>query len=195
MGGFIPPGMPGHSPGIATRYDPEAARALLAEAGYPDGEGLHPLELYTLSEPAHKYAFDNIRLQWHKNLGVEITRVSLETHEYSERISHEEPPIWVGIWGADYLDPDSFIRQYFMYAHKNWKNDSFTELVSRARNLTDQKERMRLYQQADRILIEDAPLLPLFHGQYNFLVKPWVKTIALSPITIPAMKYVVLEPH
>jgi oligopeptide transport system substrate-binding protein len=195
MGGFIPPGMPGHSPGIATRYDPEAARALLKEAGYPDGEGLPPLEFYTFSEPAAKYEFENIRLQWLKNLGVEITQVSLESSKHSERISHDEPPIWVGFWGADYLDPDSFIRQYFKYAHKDWKNDSFNEIVSRARSLTDQNERIRLYQQADRILIEEAPLLPLYHSQYNFLVKPWVKKITLSPMTRAAHKYVVLEPH
>jgi len=195
MGGFILPGMPGHSPGIALHYDPEAARALLAEAGYPNGEGLHSLELYTHSKPVHKYEFDNIRLQWLKNLGVEITRVSVESHKYYERISHEEPPIWVDGWSADYLDPDDFMRSYFSSQHQGWNNDSFSELVSRARSLTDQKERMRLYQQADRILIEDAPLLPLYHGQYNFLVKPWVKKIALSPMTIPAMKYIVLEPH
>ncbi|MGB2896850.1 MAG: hypothetical protein WBB65_11885, partial [Anaerolineales bacterium] len=61
-----------------------------------------------------------------------------------------------------------------------------------ARSLTDQKERIRLYQQADRILVEEAPLLPLFHGQYNFLVKPWVKKITLSPMTYPVHKYTVL---
>jgi len=187
--------MPGYSPGIATRYDPEAARALLKEAGYPDGEGLHPFEFYTFTEPARKYEFDNIRLQWLKNLGVEISRVPVESHNYYERISQEEPPIWVDGWTADYLDPDDFMRSYFSSQPQGWNNDSFSELVSRARSLTDQKERMRLYQQADRILIEDAPLLPLYHGQYNFLVKPWVKKIALSPMTIPAMKYIVLEPH
>ena len=195
MGGFIPPGMPGHSPGIATRYNPEAARALLKEAGYPNGEGLPPLELWTRSSPVDKYEYDNIRLQWLDNLGVDITLVPLESFKYFERISQDEPLIWRGAWLADYVDPDNFMRSFFEQSHPGWKNDSFSELVARARSLTDQKERMRLYQQADRILVEEAPLLPLFHAQYNFLVKPWVKKITASPMVITDEKYTVLEPH
>jgi ABC-type oligopeptide transport system substrate-binding subunit len=84
-------------------------------------------------------------------------------------------------WTADYPDPDNFLRVAVesFQAWGRWTNPIYDGLVARARGVTDPRERMRLYRQADRILIEEAVILPLRHGLGCFAMKPWVKPFTL----------------
>jgi oligopeptide transport system substrate-binding protein len=195
MGGFIPPGMTGHSPGIGLSFNLEKAQALLREAGFPNGDGFPPIVVYHMSSPLQTSMFENIRHQWTKNLGVEISNKTYELTEYFIRVSREAPQIHIGGWTADYPDPDNFLRTYSTHRSVNWTNEAFDELVEQARRLPDQEERIRLYQKADRLLIEDAAIVPLTYGRNDFLIKPWVKNLTFPPIGMPAMKYLIIEPH
>jgi dipeptide transport system substrate-binding protein len=76
--------------------------------------------------------------------------------------------------------------------HSAWRNETYDGLVERARRLTDQAERMRLYQQADRILVEEVPILPLSYERIPLLVKPWVRRFTDWTAW---WKDVVIEPH
>lgn len=77
-GGLVPPGMPGHSPGIGLTYDPEAARHLLAEAGYPGGRGFPAIDCLARDDPGFDLLSQHLEAQWLENLGVEITWQQIE---------------------------------------------------------------------------------------------------------------------
>jgi oligopeptide transport system substrate-binding protein len=143
---------------------------------------------------------DYLRAQWRENLEVDIPWGPIE---WSEIMRRRAPPphLLCSGWGADYPDPDSFMRGRLMYQDRmkhwnRWRLASYEQLVEKARHLMNQANRMELYRQADRILVEQAPILPLHHPMEVFLVKPWV-TKYPSPLNIEQFhgKHVIIEPH
>jgi oligopeptide transport system substrate-binding protein len=103
--------------------------------------------------------------------------------------------MWIMGWVADYPDPDNFLRACEWRTHTTWQNQSYDELLEGARRVTDQRARMKIYQQAERILIEEAAILPLFHPRWHLLVKPWVRRYPTSPLRQSFWKDVIIEPH
>ena len=192
-GGFVPVGMPGHSAGLGLPYDPAQARDLLAQAGYPGGRGFPVTEWLSVSgaEPYVEY----MQTQWHQKLGVQVRWQIVEYDTLIFRL-YQQPPHMFGMgWVADYPDPDSFLRASPIRRYTGWRDPTYDGLVERARRSTEQAERMRLYAQADRILTEEAVLLPVSYGRYHLLVKPWVSRYPTSPIGRLFWKDVVLGPH
>jgi ABC-type oligopeptide transport system substrate-binding subunit/DNA-binding SARP family transcriptional activator len=194
-GGFVPPGMPGHSPGIGLPYDPEQARLLLGESGYPGGRGLPELEVLSADTPPVVSAVEDLQTQWLHNLGIEITWKRLSWGELLDRNLRESPHMWYMGWLADYPDPDSFLRVGDWRLIGGWRDELYDRLIEGARRATDQGERMRMYQQADLILVQDAPILPLYHSRSPLLVKPWVTKYPMSPVKLWFCKDVIIEPH
>jgi oligopeptide transport system substrate-binding protein len=192
--GFIPPGMPGHSAGIALPYDPGQARQILAEAGYPGGRGFPVVDLLTRGVESES---EYLQAQWRENLGVEITWEAMEYEMFLDRLRREPPCLFRAGWSADYPDPDNFLRVGVNDARRytKWQNEAYDRLVEKARRVMNQRERMKLYRQADRILVEEAAIMPLSHGQLNLLVKPWVKKFPMSPMKVWFWKDVIIEPH
>ncbi len=192
-GGFIPPGIPGHSPGIALAYDPDQARNLLAEAGYPGGRGFPAVEALTIVAPVGLSEY--LQPQWRENLGIEVTWETMEYAEARDRLRREPPHIFVGGWTASYPDPDNFLRVALPLNETGWQNEAYDRLVEQARKVTEQAERMKLYGQADRILVEEAVIVPLSYARYHLLVKPWVRKYPMSPVNVWFWKDVIIEPH
>jgi len=106
----------------------------------------------------------------------------------------ERPHISISAWQADYPDPDNFLRVGFQSAATGWQCEAYDKLVEKARHVIDQEERMKLYRQADRILVEQAPVMPFVHVWWGLLVKPWVRRYPTSPIRQWFWKDVIIEP-
>jgi ABC-type oligopeptide transport system substrate-binding subunit len=195
-GGLVPPGMPGYSPGIGLPYDPERARHLLAETGYPGGRGFPVLDALAYHGATAVAVIDYLQAQWLEHLGVEIAWEKMAWGRLLDTVDRKTPHMWFAMgWGADYPDPDSFLRTAIWRVGTGWQNKAYDGLVEGARRVMDQGERMRMYQQADRILVEQAPILPLFYGRFHLLVKPWVRKYPTSPIRTWFWKDIVIEPH
>jgi oligopeptide transport system substrate-binding protein len=195
MGGFVPPGMPGHSPGIGLPYDPERARQLLAEAGYPHGGGFPPIAAVQPFLTCYEPILEQLQGQWLANLGVDVTFERVESEVYWDRLASARPQVFPSAWAADYADPDDFLRGATFRQETRWQHEVYDRLVEEARRAMDQRERMELYAQADRILVEEAPILLLFHEGEDLLVKPWVRRYPTSPECLWFWKEVILEPH
>jgi len=196
-GGFVPPGIPGHSPGIALPYDPERARDLLAQAGYPNGLGFPAVEALATAAPLFVRAITTQYLApaWLENLGVDITWTVMESGELFDQLDVQVPNLWEIGWLADYPDPDSFLRASAWRRQARWRNAAFEALVEGASRVTDQEERMRMYREADQILVQETPILPLLYQREALLVKPWVTRLAVSPIGPWLWEDAIIEPH
>jgi oligopeptide transport system substrate-binding protein len=192
-GGFVPPGMPGHSPGIGLAYDPERARDLLAQAGYPEGQGFPKVSWVHAGGPEVPF----LRKAWRKKLGLNLEAQNLEWGPFMERLDRDPAHLTLMGWLADYPDPDALLRVLFHSTERvntpRWHNARFDALVEEAARVTDQTRRMELYQEADRILVaEETVIMPLGYAQGRILVKPWV-TIPRVPPALMRLKHVVLQ--
>jgi ABC-type oligopeptide transport system substrate-binding subunit len=196
-GGYIPPGIPGHSPAIGLPYDPVRARQLLAEAGYPNGDGFPPItQVGPIPQSEWYLRLEQLPQRWKSVLGVEIADEVMRWGAYIDRLRTQTPNIFYLGWEADYPDPDNFLRLgIFSYTRGIWRNEAYVRLVEQARRILDQEKRMELYQKADRILIEEAAILPLSYMRYHMLKKPWVNKYPLSPQKSSYWKDVIIEPH
>jgi len=193
-GGIVPPGMPGHSRGIGLPYDPEGARQLLAEAGYPGGSGFQEIVCLARDDPGHNLLCTFLQNQWQEILGIKVAWELTEWARFSEKNILENVHMWMVAWTADYPDPDNFLRVLW-WKDPDWQHEEYWSLVENARRVMDQEERMRIYQQADKILVEEAPLLPLSYGRIHMLVKPWVKRLPTSSLQNWFWKDIILEEH
>jgi ABC-type oligopeptide transport system substrate-binding subunit len=134
-----------------------------------------------------------LQAQWRENLGVEIKLAMVEWPVFYDRLEKEPPHLSIHGWIADYPDPDDFLR--VATSKRLWRNEAYESLVEEARRVTDQGERMKLYGQADRILVEEAPLMPISYMRLHLLVKPWVRQYPTPAFGGPFWRNVIIEPH
>ena len=193
-GGFVPPGMPGYSAGIGLPYDPGQAHQLLAEAGYPGGQGFPVVECLTL--PDRVDIGENLQAQWRENLGVKIKWDMMERHAFLAQLSEKVPHLFILGWRADYPDPDNFLRARIGdFQRQGWRNKVYNNLVKQAQRSLDQGERMKLYGEAERILVQEAPIMPIFHRSTRLLVKSWVTRFPTTGLREWFFKDVIIKPH
>ena len=112
-----------------------------------------------------------------------------------KRYELSPPVLALGLWVGDYPDPDCFLRVSVGLDTPDWNNETYEKLIETARRVTNQAERIQLYAQAERILAEEAPIIPLAYGRVHVLLKPWVKGYQLSTMKGQFWKDVVIEPH
>jgi len=187
-GGFVPPGMPGHSPGIGLPYDPVKARRLLAQAGYPEGRSFPNLELVS---GRFRNVLEFLKAQWLNNLNAEVT-IGIREWATVLKEAHSSDLSCMG-WSTEYHDPEYFLGVCVRCQVPHWRNENYDRLLKEARRTSNQGDRISLYQAADKILIEEAVIMPIFYGRRHRLVKPWVR-IPGGGTGIWHLKDVIIEP-
>jgi ABC-type transport system substrate-binding protein len=188
--------MPGHSDEIGLPYDPNQALSSLAEAGYrPREDPAFPTVGSLIFDGGDAYT-ENLGAQWWDNLKVKTTWEFAAIPEYFDRLDQLQPHLYLIGWLADYPDPDNFLRvSRHPLRWTGWRNETYDTLVKAAGRVKDQETRLRLYQQAEQILVEEAAVVPLTYGRLHMLVKPWVSHFPVSPLKWWFFKDVVIEPH
>jgi ABC-type oligopeptide transport system substrate-binding subunit len=193
-GGFVPPTMPGYSPGIGLPYDPEGARQLLAEAGYATGRSFPTIDLWlyrSYTESVGEY----LQAQWRENLGIEIQWEAMEWSLFRNRLDGKWPHILLEEYEVACPDPDWVLKAGMIRRCSRLNPDAYDTPMKEAVHIADPEERMRLYGQVDRALMEEAAILPLTYDRVHLLVKPWVTKYPIAPRWIQFWKDVIIEPH
>jgi len=165
-GGFVPPGLPGYPEMEGEPSDPELARALLAEAGFPGGEGF-PFSTYLYSEGELNEAIA-VELQslWARELGVRVSLARQEWKVYLNSLSSLDYSIGRSSWVGDYPDANTFLDMFISGGGNNrtgWSNPEYDELINRAARTTDASARLEILFQAEQLLVqEELPICPLY---------------------------------
>jgi oligopeptide transport system substrate-binding protein len=195
IGGFIPPGMPGHSSAIGIGFNPGQARAQLAEAGFAGGAGFPQLQARIIEGERWQLSSRCVAQQWRDVLGVDSRWKSVEMQPgaFVDRTLGDPPQLFLTGWFADYPDPDTYLRGCPVLRYTGWHNTAYDALIAQAEHVLNQDRRIELYQQAEAILMQRVPIVPLTYGREHRLVKPWVKRLPTSTIKWWLWKDVVME--
>lgn len=182
--GWVPPGVPGYQQqqldyAKMTQAEREAmAKKLYAEAGYGPNKVLKVEILYNTSE-AHKLTAVAIQAMWKKVLGVEATITNQEWKVYLDSRDQGAFQIARAGWIGDYLDPENFMSMHISTAGTanqiRYKNPKYDELMHKAAATQDAKQRFALLQQAEKMFLDDLPLIPIYFYVNKALVKPNVQ--------------------
>lgn len=192
-GGFVPPGLyddagkdfratAGNYGVDVAAAKIEEAKALLAEAGYPDGQGFPEIEfLYNTSE-THKAVAEVVQEMWKKNLNINVKLANQEWAVFQQTRSEGNFVVCRSNWFGDYADPMTFLDLWTSYAGKNtaqWENAEYDQLIQGAKNSSGQ-ERFELLYKAEKIMMEDAIVAPIYHYVDTSMIKEYVKNTRKS---------------
>jgi len=191
-GGFVPPGIPGHVPGIATPYDPDRAAAIIADV--ISGGGAPPLTFIGMktSEPLIRQLVD-YWLAVGLPIEVKLYETAVVWKAWSEAPG---PKVSVSGWAADYPDPDTFLRVAVKDFLPSWRHGPYLLLLEKADRASDLAQRLELYREAEKILVEEAVLVPLEYEEEHLMIKPWVTQFSAtsSYFSLGFLKDVVIGP-
>ncbi|MBI1885062.1 MAG: peptide ABC transporter substrate-binding protein [Chloroflexi bacterium] len=206
--GVFPPGLPGYNENLkGLPFDPDAARALLEDAGGVDQvlqEAGGKIVLTTSGRGATVGpVLEAIKAMWQTNLGLRERDIKIQQQTdfgiFLQDLDQGEFQMFDLGWIADYVDPQDFADIKFHSDSLNnetrYSNPEVDDLLERARVEQDPQKRLRLYRRAEEIIVQDAPWIMLFHSKVNALLKPYVKGFILAPFVMETLRYVRLEPQ
>ncbi|WP_313232405.1 ABC transporter substrate-binding protein [Tissierella praeacuta] len=182
--GIIPPGVLGFNSDLQEiPYDPTKAKELISEAGYPNG---FEMELAMTTDSPSTLKINEAVQAMLGDIGIDIKITQMDSASYFGIRAQGELPSYYNVWMADYNDPDNFF--YTFFSEKNtfarsfcYNNSEVHGKIEEVRAMTDQDERMKLYQELEKTIVhEDAAWIPLFSLNKIFIVQPRVKNLKVS---------------
>ncbi len=166
-------------------YDPQGARTLLAEAGYrvpggddPGAPALPPIEIVYNTSPLHQRVAEWIQDAWHRELGIDVRMRNLEWKSALDAQRALDYDVSRSSWIGDYLDPTAFLEVFATgsgTSRTGWSDPEFDRLLADASGIPDGEIRRTLLFEAERILLERGPLIPLWYGVTTSLVSPRIE--------------------
>lgn len=193
---FVPPGAGGYQPPSVLRHDPEAARTLLAEAGYPAGQGLPVFDLLYNTSENHRRIAEALQQQW-LSVGLQVRLVNQEFATLLDARRVGDFQLLRSGWVADYDDPISFLALFTKDGPQNftgWSDPAYDRALYEAARTRDPVVRHALLRSAETRLLTSAPILPLFVNTHVFLLHPSVRGWFPTPLDRHPLKSVRLEP-
>ncbi len=194
--GYVPPMAMWESTAEFPGYDPSRARQLLAEAGYPDGDGFPRYQYLYNTDEDHKLIAEAIQSMWQRNLGIEINLVNKEWRTYLQDVSTLNYEIARAGWIGDYNDPATFLDLWRTEDGNNntgWSDEEYDELMRNSRTEPDPDKRLEYLQRAEEILAERGPIMPIYYYTNNVLVSRFVDGFEPHNRDIHLLKYMSLR--
>lgn len=195
--GFTPPGAgQGYEPPNVLSFNIDEARRLLAEAGYPGGKGFPKSEILINTNEAHRTIAEAIQEMWKKNLGIDVSVLNQDWSVYLDTQRKLNYQICRAGWVGDYLDPFTFLSLWQTGDGNNqtgWSNKKYDELMQSSLREPDLTKRLAMLKEAETILLDELPVLPIYWYVRNFLLRPEVKGLKSSLLEHYCYKAISLE--
>jgi oligopeptide transport system substrate-binding protein len=182
---LTPPGLAGYSPPPGVPTDFAAARRLLAEAGHPGGRGLPAFELLYNSSETHRLIAEAVQEMWRRELGVRVRLVNQEIKGTLDARRTGGFQILRSVWIADYDGPETFLDLFRRGGGNNctgWGSPAYDALLDRAGLTADPAARGALLARAETLLLDDAPIIPVYFYTHVFLIRPSVRGWFPTPL-------------
>jgi len=193
---MTPPGCGGYTARAQVSDDFAEARRLLAEAGYPGGRGLPVIEVQCYADDVKLRVMEAIQSMWLRELGVRITIAQIEQKTLFQNQQSLNYSIGFSGWIADLPDPVTFLGTLVTGNGNNWagwSNREFDRLMAEAANTADNGRRLELFQRAEAIMLDEAPLIPLYFQQQVSAIHPAVRGWTTNLIGFHELEKVWLE--
>ncbi len=194
---FTPPGIAHYTPPTMLTENPELARGLLAEAGFPEGEGFPILELLINTSESHQRIAEAIQDMWKKSLGIDIRLRNVEFGVYLDLRESGDFDIARAAWIGDYLDPHSFLSLWKGANPNNfsrWSDPAYDALIERSDALRNPDERRAILAEAEAILMRQQVISPIYSYVTVYLKRPEVAGWHSNLLDWHPYKYVRLIP-
>ena len=195
--GFVPMGLPSFDSSVVKgyHYDPAKAKQLLKEAGFPDGKGLPTIKLLTIAIYADMANFIAKQLE---ESGIPVKVEVVQKALLLTMTSSSTAAFFRASWIADYPDAENYLSVFYSKNpappnYTRYKSAAFDEAFEKAIKEDNDSLRYKLYQQADQVMIDDAPVVPLWYDKVVRLVQPNVKGFPPNPLNLLELRWVKLK--
>jgi len=186
-GSILPPGYPGYNAEMAAKavFDPEKAKEFLAAAGYPNGEGFPAVEIW-LREEGGSSAFlpsaaQYLQAQFQDILGIEMNIKIMSGKEWMDGLLARKNNLFLAPYGYDYLDPSNFFGIFYNGGRHSYHVAEYDRLVAAADSNPVWEERLKLYAEAEQVMIDEGMIVPLTHPVQMSVVSDRLSGEAVTP--------------
>jgi oligopeptide transport system substrate-binding protein len=172
---LVPPGVAGYVSPPGFVEDVEAAKRLLAEAGYAGGRGLPELAVLINKSVDHVRVAEMLQQQWRDRLGIRVRIEQVEWKVFLDTVQRLEYQVARGSWYGDYIDPNTFLDMFVTGGGNNqtgWSSAAYDALIARAARETAPKARLKTFAEAETILLREAPIFPIYVYTTTMLARP-----------------------
>jgi len=194
---FCPSGYAGYEPPAPIAFDAEEARRDLAKAGYPGGKGFPPFEILINTSEDHRRIAEAVQAMWRSVLNIPAGVANQEWASYLENTTRVHYDVARRSWIGDYPDPSTFLdimRGGDGNNRTGWSNPAYNQLLAQARSEPDTAQRMRLLSRAEALLLDESPVIPVYHYVTMELVKPYVRGLYPTVLDYHPLKFVSIDP-
>ena len=200
--GMIPPGLAGHPRGgrgpVRYGFDLERSHACLAEAGYPGGEGLPPIDFHA-GRSGNLLEQSRLFVRQLARVGIRVNPVHVAFPQLLEAVRNKKAPMFTYAWTSDYPDAESNLALFYGPNGSpgknafNYTNERFDELYERSLTMEDSPERTALYEQMRDLVMHDVPFVGSMARVRHYLIQPWLRGLKPSETFFNWVKYLDLD--
>ncbi len=194
---MTPPGTGGYTAKASVPTDVARAKQLLAEAGFPDGRGFPPIDFQVLNNEIHPKLAEALQAAWQRDLGVRVAITPMEQKIWVQNQQTLNYTLTTSAWTGDFPDPVTFLGLFTSdssYNWTGWKSANYDALLAKAAATLDGARRYEIFQQAETLLLDEAPVAPVFFGAQTYLLHPAVNGWPPAPLVFRRFQLVELKP-